>query len=170
MRFQHRIIISIVGLAGWGALSFAQAPGQPFQEAFKLEETPPAAGAPASSSVDRDPFWPIGYAPQAIVEAPRAAPAAVTNVAPAVTTPIEDLTPEKMKALKSKINVGGIMKQGTRYYVLVNNQMVTVGDTIQIPFEGNVYRFIVRTLNDQDVTLEPLENKPSSNAQKTGDH
>ncbi|HBA85825.1 MAG TPA: hypothetical protein DCZ95_17215 [Verrucomicrobia bacterium] len=157
-------------LAGLCAVVLAQSPGDDpvHQEAFKLQDAAPDAETPAAAP-DRDPFWPIGYAPAPVAKTN--APVVKAN-APMVATPtnLDELTPEKMRALKSKITVGGIMKQGAKRYVLVNSQMVTIGDPIQIEFEGNVYRFTIRTLNDQDVTLEPLETQPSSNAQKTGDN
>jgi hypothetical protein len=170
MRVQYKRMLSVLFVAGFAPAVLAQpAPDQqPLQEAFKLEE-PAVVETNAAAMVERDPFWPIGYVPQSTVQTNSVAPV-VTNTVVAMPTRIEELTPERMKALKSRINVGGIMKQGAKHYVLVNNQMVTVGDTIQIPFEGTAYRFIVRSLNDQDVTLEPLETQASSNSQKTGDH
>ena len=158
--------------AFWGALVVAgfslgsralqaQPEASPSQEAPALQQETNASASEASTPL-RDPFWPIGYTPA------KTAPAQPDKKATAEEKPsklqikMEDLTPEKLSRLSAQIVVGGILKQGARQFVLVNNRMVTLGDVIEVSFEGSSYRFIVRSLTEQNVTLEP-ETKDAPN-------
>jgi hypothetical protein len=110
----------------------------------------------------RDPFWPVSYSP--VVEQPVVATNAVaTNtVGPAVSSRFKDLPKEKQDAIRGKIQIGGVLKQGAQYVALINKQMVGQGDKIAVQADGNTYFFVVRKLTEQDVSLEPLDEGPQS--------
>ncbi len=134
--------------------------------ALNAEEEPLPGQAesvePQPAEALRDPFWPIGYTPAKTATAQPDKKATVEEKPSNLQIKMEDLTPEKLSRLSAQIVVGGILKQGARQFVLVNNRMVTLGDVIEVSFEGSSYRFIVRSLTEQNVTLEP-ETKDAPN-------
>ena len=163
--------------AFWGALVVAgfslgsralqaQPEASPSQEAPALQQETNASASEASTPL-RDPFWPIGYAPAKT--APVAKPVDQKGPEPAaIQVNMDKLTPEQMNKLKALINMGGFMRQGDRHFVFINRRLVTKGDSIDISFEGAVYRFIIRDVTDQNAVLEPMEDEATTDLQKTG--
>ncbi len=128
--------------------------------ALSIDAPPDAVSpeSPVAPAVFRDPFWPVGYTP---APEPVAQPVVATQdkepPRPVLPKRFQDLPPTKQAQVKSRIRVGGILKQGNAYHALINNQMVAQGDRIAVPYEGVSFFFVVKTLNENNVLIEPVE-------------
>lgn len=117
-----------------------------------------AAGAPASlvQAIGgpefeqlRDPFWPIGWRPDA-------RPDGKATVSPAV--------PLKWAEAKKRLQLTGVIRTnaGKRMASIKGVGVVEEGDVISVHFENAVYRWLVRTITDTEIVTEQLGVSPDS--------
>lgn len=113
----------------------------------------PKADLPAPESL-RDPFWPVGYAP-----AGTAGPRAEKKEG---LLDLSRLSPEEQAIIKSHLRVGGILEQRGRRVAIINSDVVKEGDVMKLNVSGATYRFLIRSLQPQNIVLEPIqeEEKP----------
>jgi len=107
------------------------------------------AAAPAAGEGLRNPFWPLGYTPGSAkaVAPPLTAAAAHPNEPPAVNG---------LALARSEIHVQGYVRQGAQTLVMINGHLTGVGDNIRIQSQGRTWRFVVRRIQERDVTIEPV--------------
>ena len=103
--------------------------------------------------VDRDnlrnPFWPIGYEPSP--EEEEIIPHQPRTVRP------KKLVPQWNDAMK-QLNIRGIMKLGSEYVATINGQIVKKGDIVALIYEGNRYRWRVKSITGKGkVSFKPVD-------------
>lgn len=117
---------------------------------------PAAAAAPAAGS-DRDPFWPVGYAPQpagaAEVQPVQADPGTEAKVRSALQ--IDNLSPEQQAVIRNQLRISGIMRFGPDYVARINGQLASAGDELTAEVEGQRVVFVIRSITKDAVQLEP---------------
>lgn len=96
----------------------------------------------------RDPFWPVGYTPEGdvVVEA-------VVEEEPQVGASAT-LTPEQMEIIKEKLKITGMIKRKNMMVALVNNQIVGIGEVVNIQFEGRIYQFKVNGFKEGQLVVD----------------
>ena len=105
--------------------------------------------APASAAAElRDPFSsPFAAAtPVATTNARTAAPAA--TIAPSAQAQAAEL--------RQALHAQGYVQQGGRCYALINGQLVTTGDVVQVRLGATLHRFRVGTVTATTINFEPL--------------
>lgn len=105
---------------------------------------------PASAAAElRDPFS-SPFAP--------ATPAATTNArAFAPATPAAPPSAQLQAAeLRQALHAQGYVQQGGRCYALINGQLVTTGDVVQVRLGATLHRFRVGIVTATTVNFEPL--------------
>ncbi len=97
----------------------------------------------------RDPFRPIGYRPPSVrpPEPPAPVPTPVRSAASA----------ETWEKARSMVQVQGFTSIGGRRMAIINDRVVSVGDKVELFYEGFLFRWVVDTLDEQGVTLRRLE-------------
>lgn len=110
------------------------------------------------SATARDPFWPVGYVPaEPELEAgPEAAKEAVDETGGHVD--FSGLTKEEQAIIKSKMVVGGILKQGAICLAIINQQLVKEGDELSLQAADMTYRFGVKKLTPESILLESKQD------------
>jgi hypothetical protein len=119
-----------------GGLPEFELPVPPTAAPVAPEPTPPPPGT-------RDPFWPVGYVPPAEKKSDNPAPAEVE-------TKVE---PQWDAAIKTLI-IKGIMKSGTGYVAVINEQVTGENDTISAVFESHTYSWRIVKINEKGVQFE----------------
>jgi hypothetical protein len=107
------------------------------------------APLPAAAS-DRDPFWPVGYE----ASSPSSSSGAAKEEQPLLD--LSRLSPEEQAVIKSNMKVGGILEQGASRVAYINNDVVREGDKVSINVHGQSYKFLIRSLQPQNIVLEPV--------------
>lgn len=124
--------------------------------------------APVATAEDaRDPFWPVGYHPHAVVIVPSNVPPPPPEIPQKKITPPEEPKPDPLvimqmaaalqAKIKTQLKVGAFMKSGGRELALVNGQIVAEGDKLSVSVDGQSYRFKVKAISASSVNLEPVE-------------
>ena len=103
-----------------------------------------------SFNVLRDPFWPIGYTPQA--------EAAEEEEMEEEPEEIVDTAALKFDEAVKQLNVRGIMQLGGEYTAMVNDQVVRKGDLVSLVIGGHRYRWRVRSIAQRGVRFEPYDS------------
>jgi len=98
----------------------------------------------------RDPFWPVGYVPRAKRELADKAEEEKEKETP---TQVADV--ENTEQIRSQLLVGGFIRSGAELCVIINDQVVRPGDIVDIKSKGIKHRFIVRSLSEEEIVLEP---------------
>jgi len=114
-----------------------------------------AAPAPGRADAARDPFWPVGYVPeghQEEAEQPKEGQELLD---------LSRLSAEEQAIIKSHLRVGGILEQGRNRVAIINSDIVSQGDVMKLRVRGGVYRFLIRSLDPENIVLEPIREKPS---------
>ena len=149
-------------LAAWLLLAscLARAAGEAAPAAAPAPATAPAAEAPvaaAAQGAERDPFWPVGYAPQqASAAEPQAAPTETApDAKPKTTLQIDNLSPEQQAVIRNQLRISGIMRFGPDYVARVNGQLASAGDELTAEVEGQRVVFVIRSITKDAVQLEP---------------
>jgi len=105
-----------------------------------------------------DPFWPIGY------RIPSPTPTPEPGVTKAQETePKRMLTDAELRALaqaeaekiKEILDRDGTAVFGGRVHALVNNNWVSVGDTITVQSQGETFRLKIISLTTDNIDLKP---------------
>lgn len=110
----------------------------------------------------RDPFWPVGYAPQVAMPTNTVQPV-IETVAPVAEPPkFDPIVFQKMAAelqgkIRSQIRVSGFMKSaGGKQLATVNGTIVAEGDRLDVAVDNQTYRFRVTGISVNAVNLEPV--------------
>jgi hypothetical protein len=132
------------------------------------EDSPPEAGTATNSTTSasgirppdkRDPFLPVGYIPRAYRPKPKDLSEDAPYEPAGPEEPADTSRPRWKDAMK-QISIRGIMKLGSEYVATVNGQVVKKGDLVALIYEGNRYRWRVRTIaGNGKVRLKPLDFK-----------
>lgn len=86
----------------------------------------------------RDPFWPVGYVPESIRRAE-----AEKNIE-AETPVVNNNWNEAMK----KVVINGVSSRAdNEFFVVINGQVKSVGDTVSLNHEGTIYTWAVDSIN-----------------------
>lgn len=104
----------------------------------------------------RDPFWPVGFVPPTVKEA--ASPGAQESEG---SGPVDfhGLTPEEQALIKSRMSVGGILKQNSGCIAIINNQLLKEGDPLRIRAGNRDYEFLITALTTERVLLEAKKDR-----------
>lgn len=108
---------------------------------------PPAAAAEGEIKKGRqlrDPFWPIGFLPAS--DAFRQRQSAVSEQGSGKASGLPDI-----------LQIGGIIKKGNTYYAVINGVMVRTGEVVSAIANGEVYKFVVETIDFKRVQVKPLK-------------
>lgn len=102
---------------------------------------------PPLTPVTRDPFWPVGYRPKPVL-----------TDAQEMDTPLldepQDTRPPAWEDASKRLAVTGIMRDTQGGFVgIVNGALVVEGDEVAVTIEGRMYRFLVRTINEQGISF-----------------
>jgi hypothetical protein len=90
-----------------------------------------------TSSMLRDPFWPVGYLPETVKS--------VVEANKQQKVQQQKLARDWNRAMK-KIAISGVSKSGTQFYAVINNEIKSVGDTISIEDGGSLYTWAVESI------------------------
>lgn len=99
---------------------------------------------------ERDPFWPIGYVPPS--KPGGSVGPAKTNGAELVKEP---LSPGA--SLSGMLKIGGVIRSGGKFYATINGFTVQTGEVVTVVAEGEVYKFVVETIDFKTVQIKPLK-------------
>ena len=115
----------------------------------------------------RDPFWPVGYRPHAVVAVVSNVVAKPVETKPIEIKPVEEPKPDPLvimqmaaalqAKIKTQLRVGAFMKSGDHELALVNGQIVAEGDKLSVSVDGQTYRFKIKAISASSVNLEPVE-------------
>jgi hypothetical protein len=119
-----------------------------------------AADAPATeNAAGRDPFWPVNYQPD-----PKSAGSGASDADEVLQ--IRSLSLEEQSYIRGRLRVGGIMQQGRQRVAIINRQVVREGDILTLQRDHRTYRFIVRSLEEKNIILEPAEAEEPSETEE----
>lgn len=103
----------------------------------------------AKSIPIRDPFWPIGYAPPSM---------SVGQSSPSdAALPQTVSTNQAPPTLADIFKIGGVMKKDGKFYAIINGFTVQAGEVVSAVSGGEVYKFVVETIDLKKVQLKPLK-------------
>jgi hypothetical protein len=118
------------------------------------QSAPPKADETASTTVSRDPFWPIGYAPKPkFVEVPTVNVASGTTVVAVAVNPPPP--PPEEPIVWPELRTRGIMHdraKGKYWATLDGVGIVEAGDHPEITKGGYVYRFEIKAITATGVS------------------
>ena len=110
-----------------------------------------------ATSNDRDPFWPVGYAPDPEVLAEDRSDAEDEIDETGGHVDFSGLSKAEQQIIKSRMVVGGILQQGNVCLAIINNQLLKQGDGLSLQSDSKVYEFIVRKLTPEKILLESMQ-------------
>ncbi len=113
--------------------------------------TAAAAAAPkgideriTSLSLARDPFWPPGFKPGG-------------EVKPVTDEPTDDLDLLALREGKKLNNIGGRLKVGNKYLLMVKGRAVGQGDIIEVAGRnGKTFKMKIIAISQDNIQLEPV--------------
>lgn len=98
----------------------------------------------------RDPFWPIGFFPTSM-------PGGAFVPADEVDSARDKKTAVPAAGLSGMLRIGGIVRQGNKFYATVNGFTVQTGEVISVVAEGVVYKFVVEEIDLNKVQFRPIK-------------
>ena len=109
----------------------------------------------------RDPFWPIDYVP---VAERKTEPPAKQEIEPKPELPKPEPTASEEDWAKARkaLSISGVTRSvnpdthAERTMVMINRQMLSVGDTVSLVYQGFRFKWRVEAIAAKDVKLEPL--------------
>lgn len=114
----------------------------------------------------RDPFWPIDYVP---VAERKTEPPAKQEIEPKPELPKPELpkpeptaSEEDWAKARKALSISGVTRSvnpdthAERTMVMINRQMLSVGDTVSLVYQGFRFKWRVEAIAAKDVKLEPL--------------
>ena len=99
----------------------------------------------------RDPFWPVGYAPFVKKSAPKK-----VDKHRLTDAELRALALAQQERLKRQLELEGSISKAGKRYILINGNLVTTGDLLEIVVGGEVYKLRVKGLSSNNIQLEPL--------------
>lgn len=156
---------AMLGTLLTGVPGRAQAPaGLPPPEPQISAPAPAPAATRSSAGKRRDPFWPVNYRPR--TEQPVRPPPSVEGQpdAPVTVQPVpppSDVTSAGVdwQAARRQLSVGGLVRYRPKgadadvYSAMINGRLVEPGDVVQVDYQGIRYRWRVRAIGPQGVSL-----------------
>lgn len=105
-----------------------------------------------------DPFWPIGY--KDTPSEPTPTPTALEEPQPQPEPTLTDadlraLALKEAEKIKEILDRDGTAVFGGRVHALVNNNWVSVGDTITVQSQGETFRLKIISLTTDNIDLKP---------------
>ena len=98
----------------------------------------------------RDPFWPVGWYPNAQrIDPLRQGLTEVELLA---------LAEAEQNRLKRMLAINGIMSKGGKNIAIISGNMVTEGDMLEINVGGNTYKLLIKSLTPDNIRLEPVRD------------
>jgi len=91
----------------------------------------------------RDPFWPVGFSPDAGKQEEQVKAVEVEQAQAAADE-------ELWVTLQKKLRIAGVMAFGGKKMATVNNRNVQVGDTVSVKHEGREFRWKVSEITDNN--------------------
>ena len=98
----------------------------------------------------RDPFWPVGWYPNAQKIAPLKQ--GLTGAE------LRALALAEQDRLKRMLAINGVMSKGGKNIAIISGNMVTEGDILEIDVGGNTYKLLIKSLTPDNIQLEPVRN------------
>ena len=135
----HVCILVLSGLAG--KASAATNVDSNISTLSAVDEKPSENG-----ELPRDPFWPIGYAPDGASRLTKSAGPGSER---------EKLT--QTAVLSKMLKIGGVIMKGGKFYATINGFTVQAGEVITTVSGDNVYRFLVEKIDLKNVKVKLLE-------------
>jgi len=115
-----------------------------------LQAQSPATVSLKVESGKRDPFWPVGWYPNA------------QKIAPLKKGLSEDelraLALAEQDRLKRMLAINGVMSKGGKNIAIISGNMVTEGDMLEIDVGGNIYKLLIKSLTPDNIQLEPVRD------------
>lgn len=86
------------------------------------------------AAIKRDPFWPVGYVPEEVVQAaPEKGP--------------EEVPVGSWKEAMKMVSIDGISRSaGSEYYAVINGQVKSAGDTVSVQLGNSLYTWAVDSI------------------------
>jgi hypothetical protein len=102
----------------------------------------------------RDPFSPVGYTPPpATTGGSGTIGVSTTEAASRGPVDFHGLTTEEQAIIMQHLDVDGFLKQNDIYIAIINNQVLSPGDNLNITARGREYRFLVKKITPDNVVL-----------------
>jgi hypothetical protein len=105
----------------------------------------------------RDPFWPVGYVPPVVKVQRQSSTSGELVDETKGHVDFSGLTKEEQAVIKSRMVVGGILKQGSTCLAIINQQLVNEGEELSLKSEDKTYRFGVKKLTPDKILLESMQ-------------
>jgi hypothetical protein len=142
------VVCAVLVLCFWGFSPGSVAQDIPVANEPKTP-SPVAVNEQASDAEPqlRDPFWPVGFVP--------------SSGRPVITG---QLAPEKGKEpagqtgdASGMLRIGGVVKKGGIFFATINGSTVKTGEVVAVVSDGEVYKFVVETIDFKKVQVKPLK-------------
>jgi hypothetical protein len=130
-------------------------PGQPPETTI----TTPAAATEPDLSRKRDPFWPVSYVPRKAITAPR-------NDSNGLAVQ-EKARQTNWEAARKAMDIRGVsfigrdkQSNAPKYIAMVGGKLTEEGDLVSVPFDGQLYRWKVTSINAAGISLVKMDVRP----------
>lgn len=70
---------------------------------------------------------------------------------------LKALAQAEQEKIKSILDIGGEIKHGDTYYVIIDNKLVKAGDILDVDVDGHIYHLLIKSLSKGNVRLEPYK-------------
>jgi hypothetical protein len=98
----------------------------------------------------RDPFWPVGWYPNA---------RKISPLKQGLTgAELRALALAEQDRLKRMLAINGVMSKGGKNIAIISGNMVTEGDVLEIDVSGNTYKLLIKSLTPDNIQLEPVRD------------
>ncbi len=156
---------AMLGTLVAGVPGRAQAPAglpPPVPQISAPAPAPAPVAARSSAGKRRDPFWPVNYRPrteQPVRPPPvEGQPDTPETVQPAPPAGVASAGVD-WQAARRQLSVGGLVRYRPKgadadvYSAMINGRLVEPGDVVQVDYQGIRYRWRVRAIGPQGVSL-----------------
>ncbi len=155
----NRVALSCLALVLSASIGQAQGPSTPPLD--PAAESRPGSIARPSGAVtqprlpenlapgNRDPFWPVGYAPKSAAEIEREKALAQASQS--------RISAPKWSDAKASLRIGGYIKTPSGYAALVNNSVVAAGDIVSLIYDGKQYRWKIESVSAHGISFAQLD-------------
>lgn len=130
-------------------------------------ETNAETSAPAIGRPERNPFWPVGFDPAAKARALEQKIAESLSRTPTPPPPPKPATEQDWTEARKWLRIEGVSRTSTGESVaLINSRVNQVGEFVSINYNGRVYRWTVKAIDENGVDLARLDEKPLESMKK----